>query len=495
MRISLSTDKANAAEVDLLAFGVRTTKVAKDDDLQKLDKALGGVLEDYFKDEGFEAKPGRTLKVPGRGRVKAKWVLLVGLGKQKATTAARTLAHAAAKASARQKHCALVLPSVDSECVRVAAEAVELGAYRYADHKTGSRRPKGGLSRASILVDDKNDAELKQAVKAGKGVAEAINLARDLVNGPPNEINAPKLAEIAAEAAEKAGASCEIFGQAELEELGMKLFLAVNQGSAVEPRMIHLAHIPDSPVAKVAFVGKGVTFDAGGLCLKPAKSMIDMKCDMAGSAATIGIVLAAAKLGLPVEVHGIVGAVQNMTGADAYRPGDVFESYEGKTVEIINTDAEGRLVLADCLAWTSEKIAPEIIVDHATLTGACMVALGSYRAALYASDDELAGAYQSAAGDADEKFWRMPLDADLRSTLDSFVADIKHTGGPYGGSITAALFLKEFVGKKIRWAHLDIAGPAFLDRPHGRAPKGGTGFGVATGVRFLEALAAPTAEE
>jgi leucyl aminopeptidase len=212
-----------------------------------------------------------------------------------------------------------------------------------------------------------------------------------------------------------------------------------------------------------------------------------MKCDMAGAASTLGIVFAAARLKLPVEVHAVAGSTENMTGAKAYRPGDIYKSLEGKTVEIVNTDAEGRLVLADVLTWAARKLKPDYMIDHATLTGACIVALGPWRAGLYTDDDELASKYLDAADGEGESFWRMPLDSDLRSLLKSPVADLKHIGGRYGGSITAALFLKEFIAETT-WMHLDIAGPAFAERAHGRLPKGGTGFGVATGVRFLEAL-------
>lgn len=492
MRITLSTDAPKAAAVDLLAIGVRSKKFDKDEELTSLDKALGGVLDDWFKDEGFNAKPGQTLKVPARGRVKAKWILLVGVGRKASDVeATRLIAHHAAKASSRQKSAALVLPEVSPATVRVAAEALEQGAYRYKQYKTGTRRPKGGLSRAALLVPDAKDKALRKAVKDGLAVAESVNLARDLVNGPPNDMNPVTLADIAKEEAEKLGLKVTIWNKKQIEKAGMNLFLAVNRGSAIEPRFIHIAYTPEKAQQKVCFVGKGLTFDAGGLCLKPPKSMVDMKCDMAGGAATIGLVLAAARLKLPVEIHAIVGSTENMTGAEAYRPGDVFTSLNGKTVEIINTDAEGRLVLADCLAWAVENIKPDLLVDHATLTGACMVALGAHRAGLYTDDDDVAQGYENASELADEKFWRMPLDTDLRKTLESFVADVKHTGSSYGGSITAALFLKEFVGNT-KWLHLDIAGPAFNDGPHGRAPKGGTGFGVATAVRFLEYLALDT---
>ena len=494
MRVTLSGDKALSTQTDLLVVATSTNKPDKDEELKRLDKALGGVLVDLFKDEGFSGKSGSSVRFPARGRVKAKWVLVVGNRGLDGVATARAMGHAAAKASRRQKSAALALPDTSGEALRAAAEAVTLGAYRYSPYKTGGRKPKGGLSKAALLVADPKDGASRDAVKAGVAIADSVALARDLVNGPPNDLNPLTLAATAKEEAEKLGLQVTIWNKKQIEKAGMNLFLAVNSGSAIEPRFIHIVYKPEGAKKKVAFVGKGLTFDAGGLCIKPAKSMVDMKCDMGGAAATLGIVLAAARLKVPVEVHALIGSTENMTGAAAYRPGDVFTSLDGKTVEIINTDAEGRLVLADVLAWTRDNVQPDVIVDHATLTGACMVALGAHRAALYTDDEELASAYGEAGRVADEKWWRMPLDKDLRSTLDSFVADIKHTGSSYGGSITAALFLQEFVGK-VPWVHCDIAGPAFNDGPHGRSPKGGTGFGVATGVRFLEQLgAAPDAE-
>ncbi len=499
MRVTLSADKAIATETDLLVVGTSTNKTAKDPELAKLDKALGGVLEAVFKDEGFAGKRGRTVKIPARGRVKAKWVVVVGIKGLSDVDAARALGHAAAKASTRQKSAAIVLSAISADTVRAATEATMLGTYRYSDYKTGSRKPKGGLSKALLLVGDPKDAALRDALKAGQALADSIALARDLVNGPPNDLNPITLAEIAKTEAEKLGLKVTIWGKKQIEKAGMRLFLAVNRGSALEPRFIHISYVPEGPAPKggwkkVAFVGKGLTFDSGGLCIKPPKSMIDMKCDMAGAATTLGIVLAAARLKLPVAVDAIIGSTENMTGAAAYRPGDVFTSLDGKTVEIINTDAEGRLVLADVLAWTRDNLTPDVMIDHATLTGACMVALGAHRAAFYTDDEELASGYSQAAGEADERYWRMPLDKDLRSTLESPIADLKHTGSSYGGSITAGLFLQEFVGK-VPWIHCDIAGPAFNDSSHGRAPKGGTGFGVATGVSFLEQLSAAPAPE
>ncbi len=495
MRVSLSTDSITNTKADLLIVGVRSLRGDRDKTFGAVKKAMGSGFEGVLKAEGFEAKSGQTLKVPGRGRIKADFVLLVGLGSGTPTErAARKLAIRACRAAKRQKSAALVLPESTPEMVRAATDGFVTGVYRYTDYKTGSRRPKGGLKSAALLVDDKKRGDLRDALNAGKIVGESMNLARDLVNGPPNDLNPLTLAETAKAQAKEHGLQCTIWNKAQIKKAGMELFLAVNRGSAIEPRMIHLVHKPRDSKGKVVkadkkvcFVGKGLTFDSGGLCLKPGKSMLDMKCDMAGAAATLGIALAAARLNLPVEVHAVIGSTENMTGAEAYRPGDVFTSLDGKTVEIINTDAEGRLVLADCLAWARE-LKPDYLIDHATLTGASMVALGPRRASLFCNDDDFAAAYGGAAETADESFWRMPLDEDLRGMLDSHIADLKHTGASWGGSITAALFLREFIGKGTKWCHLDIAGPAFIDRTHGRHPKGGTGFGVATGVSFLEGL-------
>ena len=350
--------------------------------------------------------------------------------------------------------------------------------------------PKRTLEAARLVVSRK-DKKAVAAVEAGVVLAESVTLVRDLVNAPPNDLTPVALANEAKRVSELHGITYRQWDKKGLEKLGMQLFLAVNRGSAEEPRMVHMTYKPEgvSHPKRVVFVGKGLTFDSGGLCIKTAAGMIDMKCDMAGAATTIGIILAAARLKLPIEVHGLFGATENMTGSSAYRPGDVFTSYEGKTVEIINTDAEGRLVLADVLSYAAKTIEPDYLIDHATLTGACLVALGQWTSGLFSTDDELAGAYYAAAQREGESYWRLPLNDDLRESLRSEIADLKHTGDRFGGTITAALFLREFVGKT-KWMHLDIAGPAFLDRAHGVFPKGGTGFGVATGVRFLETLAA-----
>ena len=396
------------------------------------------------------------------------------------------LAMRAVQAAKAHASVAVVLPESSAETVRRAAEGALSGGYKYAVYKTGDRKPKHHVSSVEIVVSSRTKA-YEAAIAEARIVQEAIALARDLVNAPPNDMHPVALADAAVRAAKSAKLTATVWNKRRLERERMDLFLAVNRASAIEPRLVHVAYKPARAKKKVVFVGKGLTFDSGGLCIKPAGSMVTMKCDMAGAATTIGIVVAAAKLKLPVEVHAIIGAAENMIGPDAYRPGDVITSREGKTVEIINTDAEGRLVLADVLSWAT-TLEPDYLIDHATLTGACMVALGPTTAGFFSNDETLGATYMAAAKEEGEAYWQMPLLEELRPQLDSDIADIKHTGGPYGGSITAALFLREFIGKT-KWAHVDIAGPAYLERPHARHPKGGTGFGIATAVRFLRSLA------
>ncbi len=489
MKVTLSTDALPKVRADLLALGVRSGGFDK---AQKaFDRTLGGALSAAAKLEDFSGKAGETLKI-SLPRAGVKNVLLVGLGEGAfGEKEARSLAVRATGAGSKYGVVAIALPSDVDPILRAAAEGALTGAYRYTRYLTGDRKPKRRLETARLIVTRKDKAAAA-AVEAGVVMAESVMLVRDLVNAPPNDLTPVALANEARKACEAHGIGYVEWDKAGLAELGAELFLAVNRGSAEAPRMVHMSYVPEAAgkkLKRIVFVGKGLTFDSGGLCIKPAGSMIDMKCDMAGAATTLGIILAAARLKLPIEVHGLFGATENMTGSAAYRPGDVFKSLDGKTVEIINTDAEGRLVLADVLAYAAKTLKPDFMIDHATLTGACMVALGPWTAGLFANDDTLAAAYAKAASEQGESVWRLPLEEDLREMLKSEIADMKHMGDRFGGSITAALFLREFVGKT-KWLHLDIAGPAFAERAHGVSPKGGTGFGVATGVRFLESLAA-----
>jgi len=480
-------------KTDLLVLGVQTEKAGKDPNIAELNSAMNGVLLRCIKNEDFTAKTGQTLALPAQASVKAKHLLLVGLrsdNEKSPESISRLLGVIAGRVATKYASLALVAPHQDDRLLRSIADGIITGAYRYTRYLTGNRRPKLRLSKAAILIEKKPSNSAQQAVRDGAKIGDIVNLVRDLVNCPANDLSPSALARISVEESKKAGIKCKVFEKKAIEKLRMPLLLAVNQGSSREPRVVHMVYKPQTAnkaTPKVVFVGKGLTFDSGGLCLKPPGSMLDMKEDMAGAAVTLGIVLAATQLKVPVEVHGIIAATDNSIGPDAYRPGDVIPSRDGKFVEVINTDAEGRMVLADALSFACE-LEPTYIVDHATLTGNCEMALGSYTCGLFSNDNDLAQSYLKAAMETGESYWRLPLNPELKDQLKSSVADLKHTGTRYGGAITAALFLQEFVGKN-RWAHMDIAGPAFLERQHGIMPKGGTGFGVITGIRFLESIA------
>lgn len=490
MKISLAKDALEQVAADVLALFVAGAKPEKDSTVQRLDDVLGGTLLRAVETEGFKGDKGSTLALVTPAGIPFGRVLLVGMGAGDATPArCREFGVLAARASADRASIAALAPNEEAPALEALTHGLVTGGYRFTRYLTGDRKPKRLLGKGSVLVSERATKVQRGAITAGQVLGDAINLARDLVNMPPNDLSATVLAQACQSACKGLEIQCKVFDKRGIERLGMPLLLAVNRGSKEEPRFVHMTYKPAGRkrLKRVAFVGKGLTFDSGGLCLKPAASMIDMKTDMAGAATTLGVVVAAAKLKLPVEVHAIIGSTDNMTGGDAYRPGDVFPSRKGVSVEIINTDAEGRLVLADALAYAAEQ-EPDYIVDHATLTGACMVALGQYRAALFANDDGLRESYAAAAEVVGEEFWPLPLDDGLREELQSSIADLKHTGGRLGGTITAALFLREFIGDKAKWAHLDIAGPSFLPSNHGTLSKGGTGFGVLTAVEFLRTL-------
>jgi leucyl aminopeptidase len=439
----------------------------------------------------FQGKPEQQIDIPTFGRIKARRLIVVGLGSKADCDSARVRACVAgairSALSSNTKTMALVLPE-PLPALRAVGEAVVLGAYRFSRYFTGERKPKSELSKVSVVVSRKPTAEQKKQLELGAEVGRAVCIARDAVNEPPNELYPQTLAQIAQRIAKDHGFRVKVLDKKGILAQGMHLHYAVGQGSSHEPRFIHLSYVPKKKNKKVVFVGKGLTFDSGGLCIKPAPGMGEMKSDMAGAAAVLGLMAAIGATKPPIELHVLVGAAENMPDGAAYRPADVFRSLDGKTVEIINTDAEGRLVLADALAY-AVGLEPDVIVDAATLTGAALVALGKTCSAYYATDDKLASLLEAAAREAGESFWRMPLLEELGEQLKSDVADLKHTGDRWGGSITAALFLREFVGK-VPWVHCDIAGPVLAERARGAYPKGGTGHAVLTFLNFVERLAA-----
>lgn len=457
-----------------------------------IDRALDGALTRTATRQRFTGKAGSSVKIDTLGRVPAARVIVVGLG-ERSKLDLTTLRDAAAAAvdeahAARLDEVGFVLPDGHdpAETAREIAAGALLGAYRFDElKKPDPDEPPHRVSAMAILTR----ADVGAALDRARTLAEGVNLARTLVNLPPNVCTPTHLAEVAAGIAEEGGLELTVMGPDELRAKGMGGILGVSAGSDQPPRFIHLAWQPEHARAEdaVVFVGKGLTFDSGGLSIKPWKSMADMHIDMAGAAAVLGAMKVVSALRPGVPVHGIVGACENMPDGGSYRPSDILKMYSGKTVEVVNTDAEGRLVLADCLHYATE-LKPRLIVDLATLTGACMVALGEYYAGLFTEDDAIADELLGAAREAGERVWRLPLDPKQADSLKSKRADIKNLGGQWGGAITAALFLKEFVGDT-PWAHLDIAGPAHAEKSDGHVRAGGTGFGVLTLWRLLERAA------
>jgi leucyl aminopeptidase len=497
MKIDATAADVGRIEADVLVVPLYEGDPAKDATVQALDKVLGGVLSKTAKDEGFAGRTGQTMNLHTHGRVAASRIALMGLGKRSGDgrNALRVVATRAARSAQNGKSSTLafVLPAGSKDvgaAARAAAEGIQLGTYRFDRYLTGDRKPKSQLGSARIVVPVSKGprrvpAAVPSGIEQGAIAAEAVAAVRDLVNDAPNELEPTSFAAWVTKQAKAHKVSCSVLDKAAVEKAGMKLLMAVNQGSLREPRFIHLQWKPAKAKRRIALVGKGITFDSGGLCLKPARSMIDMKSDMAGAAVMCAVTIAAARLKLPIEIHGIAALTENMPSGTAYRPGDVFGSLDGKTVEIINTDAEGRLVLADALTYAI-KLQPDLIIDHATLTGACVVALGAYTAGVFGSDRRATDRYLRAAHDAGENMWQLPLVEELKDGLKSDVADLKNIGEQYGGAISAALFLREFVGDR-PWIHVDIAGPSFAEKPFGMYPKGATGFGVLTLLQFLAA--------
>jgi len=462
---------------------------------------LRRTVEALVESEGFRARAGRVLLFHTAGRFPARRVIVAGLGRGEAFTldALRAAAAAAARRAAGANVKRLIFgPPPSSRGVKLAvgeraravAEGFLLGAYRMRRYFTGEERTEGASLRgAEILVARSDLAAARSAVKGAVTACSAANLARDLVNEPAGTLTPRRMAEIASALARSSGIECRVHDERAIEKLGMGAFLGVGRGSHQPPRLIHLIYRPERPAArKVALIGKGLTFDSGGLSLKSASGMETMKLDKAGASCVLATMLGLAEVRPRVEVHGLMGMTENMPGGSAIKPGDILKTSGGKTVEVLNTDAEGRLVLADLLCY-ARTLGVDEIIDLATLTGACMVALGPLAAGVFGNDRAHVDGILSAAEKAGEKMWPLPLYEEYRVQLRSEIADIRNTADKYGGAITAALFLREFVDRRTPWAHIDIAGPAFLEsNGHPYMRKGATGVGVRTLLTYLSSL-------
>lgn len=496
MQITVGAQALDAVQTPLLAVPVFEDEGAPGAAFAALDEATGGHAARVMGEESFEAKAGKTLLYRAPDGASFRRVLLVGVGKAADLKAAdtRALGASAAQAASGRKlsGVACVLPQgaagVDAAgAARFVTEGLELGAYRYDKWRTKDVEPQTCEAALLVAAEGADLAALGGVVARAHAATDGVCFARDLMNGPPVEVTPTFLAAAAAEVAQAGGLEIEVIEADEMRRKGMNLLLAVSAGSRQAPKLIHLTYRPkDVPegAPSVAFVGKGITFDAGGYNLKPTGHIEDMKLDMGGGAAVLGAMRAISAWAPGYVVHGIVPAAENLVSEAAYKPGDVYKGMNGKTVEIMNTDAEGRLILADALAYAVE-LGVDRVVDLATLTGACVVALGPHTAGIFSNDDAFCGRVKEAAAAAGEDMWVMPMQPKLKGMLKSPVADMKNVGERWGGAITAALFLSEFVGETT-WVHLDIAGPAMSDKAEGYINKGGTGFGVLSLLELVD---------
>jgi leucyl aminopeptidase len=464
--------------------GAKASLVIESGDLALDTKSLEEILVDL----GATGKADEVIKIPGNS---VRLLLFTGLGKASTSYGHETLrraAGAAARVLTNQKSATFALPVRNVEDVAATAQGAGLGAYLFNDFRSEeSATSVSPLAAAKIFTPHAAKADYKDVIEEATVITKYTHLTRDLINTPPSHLNPATFAarmvdEVKAAGGARAGLTITVMTEAALKSKGFGGITAVGQGSANPPRLVRITYTPTGkvkPAKHYAFVGKGITFDSGGLALKPALGMEAMKSDMSGAAAVCGAVLAIAALKLPITIDTWAPLAENMVSDNATRPSDIITIYGGKTVEVLNPDAEGRLVLADALQRAQEEKKLDAIFDIATLTGAQVVALGTRTSAVMTNNEALSNAFLSLTEKTGEQFWPMPLPTELRASLDSPVADLANIGDRMGGMLVAGIFLKEFVSDDLPWLHLDIAGPAYNDRsPHGYTPVGGTGIGV-----------------
>jgi leucyl aminopeptidase len=493
--VRVSTRDVQQFEGDALAVGVFADADHLEGPATTLDMAMAGALASLRTSGEISGRADEVTLLHTLGKIEPARVAIVGLGQRerfgpdRVRRAAAIACRALRRAGAR--HIGLALAWAESgvnlaQAARAAAEGALLGLYTFDHYKTergvdAARAAADGYGRRAIdtitILGRGREPALRAAVERGRILAEATNWARDLGNEPANVLTPSALAERARQMAQQVGLECEVLGPAELEELQMGALLGVARGSAEPPRFIILRH-RGGPAGQpgLGLAGKGITFDSGGISIKPAENMDAMKMDMCGGAAVLGALCAIAQLNPAINVTGLVPATENMPGGRAYHPGDILRASNGKTIEILNTDSEGRLILADALAH-AVRLGLSPLVDIATLTGSIRVALGSVRAGLFSNDAELQQTIQRAAESAGERVWPMPMDPEYDELIHSEIADVKQTGGRFGGSIAAAKVLSRFVDDR-PWAHLDMPNMAWRSERQPDGERGATGFGV-----------------
>jgi leucyl aminopeptidase len=492
MKLTVSATPGERAAGDVLVVERYAGEARLGPEGQRVDRALDGLLAKALGEERFEGRLGETTYLHGGGRLGAGRIVVVGMG-PRAEVKAETIRRGAAAALRRARDLgarAVVIPLLGTRLdARTRAQALGegalLGLYAFDRYKAKKDGERTIASVTVVAPEGRDQAAVREGLRVAELWAEATNFARDLINEPANAVTATVLAEHA-EAIAKAGRlEARVYDRAACQQLGMGAFLGVNSGSQEPPRFIHLTYRPRGrPARRIVLIGKGITFDSGGLDLKTAEGMAWMKGDMSGAAAVLGVMKVVARLAPPVEVHALVAATDNMPSGSATKPGDVLRALNGKTIEVNNTDAEGRLTLADAMSYAVKEIKPEEMVDVATLTGACSIALGSLCAGAMTNDPPLQARILQAAERAGERIWPLPLIDEYKEGLKSDVADLKNTGPRPGGAITAGLFLREFAGDT-PWVHLDIAGAAFTDKDLPYGPKGGVGFAARTLLAYV----------
>jgi len=511
MNISIRKGNLEEQTCDLLIVNRFSDEKKLTGSASDVDRALGDKLSQIAKEEGFKGEGGETLLLRSLGTFSGKRVLLVGLGAQKEFTS-EVVRDVSAQAyqSARKlraNHVVSVLHGAGgggllaTDCGRAQVEGLRLGAYEFNKlKKTPDEKPHEVKTWEIVTNEGTHLRNAKRGMEVGEMTTRGIILARDLVNEPSSDMHPKALVNVAERIVKesKGKIKMKLYTKVEMKKMGMGGVLGVAQGSEHDPLFVHLEYdgrgsksgkAGSGRVGKrISIVGKAVTFDSGGLSLKPAQYMETMKCDMAGAAAVLGAFSVLAELQPKLHIDGIFAAVENMPSGTAMRPGDVLKAMNGKTMEVLNTDAEGRLTLADALSYAS-TLKPDYLIDLATLTGACVAALGEEITGLMGNTLDFNAKVMQAGLDAGELIWPLPLEKRYRKLIDSKIADMQNIGGKYGGALTAGLFLQEFVGENIKWIHLDIAGPAFAERPmNAYTQYGGTGVGVATLLELLRSL-------
>ncbi len=490
---TLRKGSPDKTRTDVVVIGVVSTSkgLAAAPGGEGVSSAYGRKFAPLLSTMGFAGKPGEAAKIPTGGVIKSPMLVVVGLGAEADLTpnAVRRAAGVAARSISNAASVALALPAEDPEYVRAVVEGFALGGYAFSEYKSSS--PNDGPGEVVVLSDAARNKAAAEAVETAQVVATAVARARDWVNTPPGDLTPPAFADAVSAAAKGQKVTVTVMDEKKLADGGFGGILGVGQGSANPPRLVQLSYKPRGAKAHLGLVGKGITFDSGGLTIKPGASMQTMKCDMAGAAAVASATLAIAELGLPIAVTAWVPMAENMVSGNATRPGDVLTMYGGKTVEVLNTDAEGRLILADALVLASEQ-KPDVLLDVATLTGACEMALGDRVGGLLGNDDALVRQAIAAGDRVGEAFWQLPISPEMTVKVRTYskVADLmQHNIDLYGGALYAAAFLQEFVPEGQRWAHFDIAGPGFNGRaPYGHVTSGGTGVAVSTLVELATEL-------